>query len=84
MRQKRGAGSQLVGVNTVPDTWRILEILPSRAVNCCVTFRNCVAVTDHAAVVVPSGNYSLAYGDNALRPRNLGNFKCCDTARHNA
>ena len=33
-----------------------------------------VAVTNHVAEVVLSGNYSLAYGGSTLRPRNLGDL----------
>ena len=63
------------------DERRIHRILPCRAVSCSATFRNRVAVTNHAAVVVPLGNYSLAYGGSALRPRNLGGVSVM--IRHN-
>ena len=54
------------------DTQCIHGILLGRAVSCGVTFRNRAVVTNHAAVVVPLGNYSLAYGGSALRPHNSG------------
>ena len=58
----------------MPKTVRVVKVhfKVYYDISCGATFRNRAVVTNHMAVLVLSGNYSLAYSSSALRPHNLG------------